>query len=127
MSRLALILGSVVLSGVGQLLLASGARRAAGLDAAAFATWRTILVNAPVLVGLAAWALSSALWIMVLAREQLSYAYVLGSLNYVLVPIAAHLWFAERISGWRLVGMAIITLGVLVTLVARAGERAVGP
>jgi drug/metabolite transporter (DMT)-like permease len=127
MSRLALILGSVALSGVGQLLLATGARRAAGLDPGALATWRTLLGSAPVIAGLACWALASVLWLVVLAREQLSYAYVLGSLNYVLVPIAAHVLFAERISGWRVLGMAIITAGVLVTLLARASERAIGP
>src|SRR5205823_478579 len=105
-------------------LLSAGMRRLGAFSAASFASWWALATCAPVIAGLLAWALATALWLVVLAREQLSYAYVLGSLNYVLVPVAARLLFAERIGSLRWAGMALIAVGVAVTVLARAGEAA---
>ena len=68
-----------------------------------------------------AWALATLLWIVVLSRAPLSYVYVLGSLNYLLVPLLSRWLFAEPMAPGQMLGMVIIAIGVLVTLAGRAG------
>ena len=107
---------SVIASGVGQLLLRRGAM---GAPVA------SLLLNAWVAAGLLAWAASTLLWIAVLNQAPLSHVYVLTSLNYLVVPLASHWLFAEPLSRLQVVGMAIIAVGVLVTLAGRAHGTAV--
>jgi drug/metabolite transporter (DMT)-like permease len=101
-----------------------GARSAPPLGATLWTdlrVWQALVWNAPLVLGLLAWAGSTALWVVVLNRADLSYAYMLGSLNYVLVPLAAHYLFGETLSTARLAGMALIVAGVLVVLYERGG------
>jgi drug/metabolite transporter (DMT)-like permease len=127
---LALALTSVAASAAGQLLLAAGARAPRGAPGAAgagpqaerAAAWLWLLLDHRVLGGLACWTASTLLWLLVLQRERLSFAYTLTSLNYVLVPLAARFVLGERLGGIRMVGMALIALGVGVTVAGRASE-----
>ena len=106
---LALILGAVAFSVMGQLFLKSGVQTLAGhgLD---------FLLGAArdkyVLVGLVAWAASTICWLYVLRVAPLSRAYVLTSLTYVLIPLAGVYVFGERIRLLHGVGTALIIIGV---------------
>lgn len=125
MKTLLLILLSTTLSGAGQLLLGAGTRGmppVTGASLLVFRTWLALFGDAHVLAGLACWALSTALWLAVLTSTQLSFAYCIGSLNYIVVPLLARWLFRENIGGTRLIGMVIIFLGVMVTLYARMRE-----
>jgi hypothetical protein len=125
MRVLALIGLSVLASGAGQLFLRAGAVEAgAGLsrDSLSLASWLPLLASWKVVAGVALWALSTAVYLVVLSRAELSFAFCLGSLNYVAVPLAARWIFAEQVSGLRLAGMAVIFAGVALTLAARALE-----
>lgn len=115
---------SVALSGAGQLLLRRGAMAAPPLDGARLAEaqlWLGLLLNGWIAAGLLAWALATVLWIVVLNRAPLSYVYLLGSLNYLVVPLLSHWLFAEPLARLQLVGMVVIALGVFLTLAGRAG------
>ena len=119
MNALLLGLGSVLASAAGQLLLASGAR------APGASGWGALLLSPRVIAGLVCWTASTLLWLAALQRERLSLVYALASLNYVLVPLGARVFLGERLGGTRVLGRAVIALGVGICLAGRgAGEPA---
>jgi drug/metabolite transporter (DMT)-like permease len=64
-------------------------------------------------------------WIFALRAVRLSVAYPLSSLNYVGIFLGSYYFFDEEISAHRLLGVALIFVGVLlVVLRADAGSRA---
>jgi undecaprenyl phosphate-alpha-L-ara4N flippase subunit ArnF len=105
-----LILGSVLFSVAGQLLLKSGAQHLAGLGRAAylFAASRNLYV----LLGLGAWAASTICWLYVLRVAPLSRAYGLTSLTYVLILLASVLLFGEQVRRLHVVGTLLIVVGI---------------
>ncbi|MBI4280544.1 MAG: EamA family transporter [Armatimonadetes bacterium] len=72
-----------------------------------------LFTNWLVLLGVALYALASFLWIIVLSRVQLSYAYPMLALTYVVVTLASWFIFREGISAVRLAGIVIIIIGVI--------------
>lgn len=106
----ALIAASIVAASAGQALMKAGL---SGVDGAGSAL--SVLASAagrPVVwVGLIAYALSSALWLVVLSRVELSVAYPLGSLSYVIV-VPVSLALGETVSPLRWLGVALIVFGV---------------
>ena len=107
---LLLILGAVAFSVVGQLLLKSGAQHLAGLGRLGFllAAFR----DAHVLLGLAAWAVSTVCWLYVLRVAPLSRAYGLTSLTYVLILLASVLFLGEHVRRLHVVGTVLIVVGI---------------
>ena len=63
------------------------------------------------------WAISfvmaTALWLLGLQKLQLSYAYPLLSIGYILVNLLSAIFFRERVDGLRWVAVAIISAGVV--------------
>lgn len=119
------ILLSVLASGAGQLLLKAGASEsgeALARSSIDLAGWLRLLASWRVLLGLALWTASTLLYLVVLSRTQLSFAYCVAGLNYIVVPLAARAVFAESMSGTRLAGVAVIAVGVALTLYGRALE-----
>jgi drug/metabolite transporter (DMT)-like permease len=58
--------------------------------------------------------LGFAVWLIVLSKLDLSYAYPILALSYCLVPVLSAYIFGERISAMRWAGIGIICLGVTV-------------
>ncbi|APM38815.1 SMR family transporter [Clostridium kluyveri] len=77
-----------------------------------------ILKNMPVMFGIISYGLSFLLWIKVLSKVELSYAYPMVSLGYVITMIFSYFVFKENISFIRILGVAFIILGVV--LVSRS-------
>ena len=71
---------------------------------------------------MAIWSIAGLLWILVLAQLQLSHAYALYGLTYVLTPILAVMFFAERISPLRATGTILVAVGVIIVLTGRIHE-----
>lgn len=107
---LALILGSVLFSVLGQLLLKSGMRHLAGPGRGGFLF--AALGDVRVLAGLAAWAASAICWLHVLRVAPLSRAYGLTSLTYVLVLVASVHLFGEQVRRMHIAGTVLIVLGI---------------
>ena len=107
---LALILGAVAFSVVGQLLLKSGAQHLAGLGRLGFL--QAALRDRHVLSGLLAWAASTLCWLYVLRVAPLSRAYGLTSLTYVLVLLASVSLFGEQVRRLHVVGTVLIVIGI---------------
>ena len=64
--------------------------------------------------GLGCYVISVVVWIMALSRVEVSIAYPLLSIGYVVNAIAAYYLFGEAVTPMRLTGIAIIIVGVWV-------------
>lgn len=74
---------------------------------ATFTDWRVILGFALVFGG-------AIFWLGVISRVDLSFAYPLLALNYVIILIPSRILLNESISLVRLIGALIIVIGVIV-------------
>ncbi|HEX2923419.1 MAG TPA: EamA family transporter [Chloroflexota bacterium] len=70
--------------------------------------------NPLVLLGLGVYSCGTFLWLVALSRVELSYAYPFASLNYVFVLVASWWVLGEQPSVMRVVGVALICVGVLI-------------
>jgi multidrug transporter EmrE-like cation transporter len=75
--------------------------------------WK-IATQLPIIGGLSCYVLSVAVWILGLSRVDVSIAYPMLSLGYVVNAFAAWYLFGEVLSMQRLVGIGIILIGVVV-------------
>ena len=118
---LALLCGSIVLSATGQLAMKAGmvALHGAGVGASGGIG----LALGWTVGGLAAYGCSMLIWLGVLARYPLSYAYPLLGLSYALVYAGATHWpvLMEPATPLRTAGTLLIIAGV--ALVSISGER----
>lgn len=57
---------------------------------------------------------SILLWIVVLSRVEVSYAYVFNSIGYVVLTVCAYWLFDESISVYKIVGMAVVIVGLII-------------
>lgn len=71
--------------------------------------------------GLVFYGLSAVIWLRVLSREHLSFAYPVLSLTFPLVVGLSALFFSETISPMRWAGVALIVAGV--SLLASTGQE----
>ncbi|MGE4357225.1 MAG: EamA family transporter [Candidatus Omnitrophota bacterium] len=55
---------------------------------------------------------SSLIWLMVLSRAELSYAYPMLSLGYIMIVFLSWIIFKENVSFWRWLGIILISFGV---------------
>ena len=60
------------------------------------------------------YVLSMLVWMYVLSKVEVSYAFPLGSIGYVLVAIAGYFFLGEQVTLLRLLGILVICLGVLI-------------
>jgi multidrug transporter EmrE-like cation transporter len=122
-----LILTGVLLNAGAQLLLKAGAMSVGriGLGAADAASWRTALalaLNPSILGGLSLYVVSVVIWIIALSRVDVSIAYPMLSIGYVVSALFAWWFFGEAVNAQRWLGIGVILVGV--ALVARSGSGA---
>ena len=109
------ILTSVFLGAIGQVLVKLGASK---LDINfsidhLLNTIISILKNFPLMLGIISYGVSFLLWIKVLSKVELSYAYPMVSLGYIIVLIFSYVLFKENITYLRVLGILFIIVGVL--------------
>ena len=113
------ILISVVIGGVGQVLLKKGMDDIGQLTLSlpwrqlGATLWR-IGTNPYVFIGLVVYLGATVFWLVALSRVDLSYAYPCASLSYVILLLASWLLLKESITPVRLIGTLIICLGVFI-------------
>lgn len=112
---LPLILTGVMLNAAAQLALKQGMRQIGHFDftpATLFAmSWR-IGTNGYVIFGLACYVVSVGVWLLALSRVEVSFAYPMLSVGYIVTAIAAFYFFGEAVSPIRVAGIAVIIVGV---------------
>lgn len=83
------------------------------MDSLVPVAWR--LARQPWLwAGLSCYGISVVVWIMALSRVDVTIAYPMLSIGYVVSAVAAWLLFGEALTASRLLGITIIILGVVV-------------
>lgn len=110
-----LILLGVVLNAVAQLLLKAGTNALGNLNISRVEILPTVLrttLEPYILGGLACYVFSLAIWILVLSKVEVSVAYPMLSIGYIINAIAAWYLFGEIISAQKMAGITIIILGV---------------
>lgn len=123
--QLALVLTGVLLNAVAQLLLKAGSGALAGIElrpANALAIAGRLVLNPPIIGGLVCYGISVVVWILALSRVEVSVAYPMLSVGYVVNALAAWWLFGESPTVSRLAGIGIILVGVW--LVARSSGHA---
>ncbi len=109
------ILISVVAGAAGQVLLKKGMGSMGpltlGLNQLFPLIWR-LATNPYVVLGLAIYMGGTLFWLTALSRVDLSYAYPFASLSYVVMLAASWRLFGEDITVMRVLGSAVIMLGV---------------
>ena len=108
---LLLVLASISMGVVGQLLLKMGA----STPVLAPGDLIRNLLRPTTLVALLLYGGATLLWITVLSRAALSYAYPLLGLNYALIVLLSAWILHEPVSVHRWVGVLVIVIGFLVT------------
>ena len=116
-----LILAGVLLNAAAQLLLKAGTNSIGpfGFTPDNLVPVGARLASSPFIAGgLACYAVSVVIWIMALSRVEVSLAYPLLSIGYVVNALAAWYLFGEALTAQRLIGIGTIIVGVF--LVARS-------
>ena len=119
---IALILLSVVLAAVAQLTLKHGMNQVAadtGVLRFSADSLRDVLTTPAVWAGLALFGLSAVVWLAVLSRTSLSFAYPFASLTYVLILLADRFILDQEISVLRYAGVACIVVGIVLVAQTR--------
>jgi multidrug transporter EmrE-like cation transporter len=113
-----IIFAGVLLNSVAQLLLKAGARALGHVSVGSLASLMAAAWNAGtqpwVLLGLVCYFISAGLWILALTRVDVTVAYPMLSIGYVIAALLAWQIFGEPLTANRVLGIAIILAGVVV-------------
>jgi multidrug transporter EmrE-like cation transporter len=122
LTTFAFIISGVLLNACAQVLLKAGTNALGGAIhltmSNAFETFIRVASQLPILAGLACYALSLVVWIMGLSRTDVTIAYPMLSLGYVVAAAGAWLFLGEAISPQRMLAIGVIMVGVV--LLARS-------
>ena len=116
-SAFALIVTGVLLNAIAQLALKASVRDMGAIElrlAEALPTTMRLAQEPWLWIGLGCYVVSVVIWILALSRVDVSIAYPMLSLGYVVNALAAWAWLGEAMSLSRVVGIGIIILGVFV-------------
>lgn len=117
----ALILAGVLLNAAAQLLLKAGTNAVGHFEFSAgniVPVGLRLALEPSILGGVACYVVSLVVWIMALSRVEVSIAYPMLSIGYVINAVAAWYLFGESLTALRLTGIGFIVVGVF--LVARS-------
>lgn len=112
---IALILFSVTVAAVAQLTLKYGmnqVRDRTGLFHLNGESLRSVAVTPAVWTGLLLFGVSALIWLAVLSRASLSFAYPFAALTYVLILLFDRFGLHERVPALRWSGVAFIAVGI---------------
>ena len=112
-----LIIVSMLLGVVGQLFLKIGMNQVGSIGTINWAKplelFGPIFSQPLVWLGLGFYGTSSLVWLIVLSRFDLSYAYPTLASMYVILPVLSRLFLDESIPPLRWLGMVIVLAGVV--------------
>jgi len=103
-----MVFGCTVLGAAAQVLMKTGA------NALTHAGPMAMLTNIPLLAGYCLYGMSTILLVLALRHGELSILYPVISLTYVWVTMLSFVIFRESINPFKILGVAVIVLGVTV-------------
>ncbi len=115
------ILTGVCLNALAQLLLKAGTNAVGAIHLTAdnwFATGLKLATQLPIIGGLSCYVISVLVWIIGLSRVDVTIAYPMLSMGYVINAIGAWYFLGEVVSMPRILAIGVIIVGVI--LLARS-------
>lgn len=115
LSTFGFIFTGICLNAVAQLLLKAGTNAVGAIHLTAenwFATGVKLATQLPIIGGLTCYVLSVVVWIIGLSRVDVTIAYPLLSLGYIINAIGAWYFLGEAVSLQRIVAITVIIVGV---------------
>lgn len=113
-----LILSSILLSSFAQIVLKTGMSNPTVLSAIqsadTFSIVKTISTNIYVIGGLGLYFASAAVWLLVLAKVDVSFAYPFVGLGFIITMLLAFFINGEMLSATKIAGTLCIALGVAI-------------
>jgi multidrug transporter EmrE-like cation transporter len=116
-----LIMAGVLLNAMAQLALKASVKGTGSIELSAskaLPVASQLMAEPWLWVGLGCYGVSVIIWILALSRVDVSIAYPMLSVGYVVNAIAAYALFGEALTPGRMIGIGIIILGV--TVLARS-------
>ena len=117
LTTFAFIISGVILNACAQLLLKAGTNALGGAIHLTMSNWFQTFVKVvtqlPILGGLACYGISLVVWIIGLSRTDVTIAYPMLSLGYVVSAFGAWMFLGEAVSPQRLVAIGVIVIGVV--------------
>jgi multidrug transporter EmrE-like cation transporter len=113
----ALVLTGVLLNAVAQLALKASVREQGTITLSltdALPTALRLATEPWLWLGLGCYVVSVVVWILALSRVEVSIAYPMLSIGYIINALVAWAWLGEVLSVNKMAGIAIITVGVIV-------------
>jgi Uncharacterised protein family UPF0546. len=111
-----LILTSVLLAALAQITLKHGMNQVThevGTANLKLTSLKAMATNAAVLGGLVIFGFSAIVWLLVLSRASLSFAYPFASLSYLVIVLADKFVFDQTIPPLRWAGVFLIMTGIV--------------
>lgn len=104
---------SIVLGSVGQFLLKLGSAHVK-LDRGLVTAVLSLIFNINIIISLICFSSSMIIWVLVLKRMELSIAYPMVSLGYIITIVLAFLFLNEPLRLTKFLGTLLIIFGVIV-------------
>jgi multidrug transporter EmrE-like cation transporter len=105
-----------MLNGAAQILMRRGMLQIGGISFEVGALRQVLPVmfkNGFLWLSVLCYGASLILWMIVLSRVEVSFAYAFSSLGYTLVAVMGVFFLGEHISITRIAGIAVVCLGIL--------------
>ncbi|MDB5908676.1 MAG: 4-amino-4-deoxy-L-arabinose transferase [Massilia sp.] len=116
LTTFAFIISGVLLNAAAQIFLKAGTNALGGAIHLTAQNWFStgikVISQLPILAGLACYAVSLVVWIIGLSRTDVTIAYPMLSLGYVVSAAAAWYFLGEAVSLQRLLAIGVIMIGV---------------
>lgn len=113
MKNIVLCLINVCMMALGQLLFKLGSN---GKTLSSFSDILSLLFSPVILLALAVYGCTTILWLYILSKVKISFAYPIQALAFPIVLILSSLIFREEIPLNRWIGVAIIVLGTYIAI-----------
>jgi multidrug transporter EmrE-like cation transporter len=110
-SNLLLILFSISLNAFAQIALKIGSGKIGSPNISL--SFFLKLLNIPIFSGLFLYAISILSWIIALSKVDVSTAYPMLSIGYIIVALIAYFFLGENISLFKSIAIIIIIIGVI--------------
>ncbi|OGX21780.1 MAG: hypothetical protein A3K54_02295 [Omnitrophica WOR_2 bacterium RBG_13_44_8] len=113
-----LILLSIVIAIGGQVLLKIGMNQISSDEILSFVGVRNfflaVLKSPKVMTGLFLYGLSAVVWLIILTRVDLSFAYPMIGISYIFMLFISKFLLNEQVSPLRWIGAVVISIGVVI-------------
>jgi multidrug transporter EmrE-like cation transporter len=119
MTVLILIFASILLGVIGQLSMKKGMVNVGEISVTELFGKKlfSVVFEKFVFIGVALYIISAAFWLVILSQEELSFAYPLIGIGYIVTAILAKIFFHESLTMFKILGIILIVVGAFFVIV----------